>query len=152
MADVKKSIRNWCAKQERSSFEVAQKLVSWNISNEMVHEVLQELKDENFLNDRRFAEDYSRGKFRIKSWGKKKIRLFLQQKKISEVIIDEAIDKIDEDEYLNTLNKLAEKRAKTIPKELPLFEKKGKIYQFLLSKGYESHLVRNVIDNILVEN
>lgn len=151
MADIKKTIRNWCAQQERSSFEVAQKLVAWNIDNNTIHAIIEELKRENFLNDERFAEDYARGKFRMKNWGKKKIRLFLLQKKISEPIVDRALSLIDDEEYNQSLLRLAEKRANMFPSKLSNFEKKGKLYQFLLSKGYESYIVREVMDEILPE-
>lgn len=149
MADVKKTIRNWCARQERSSFEVAQKLVSWNIDNNTIHSIINELKDENFLNDERFAEDYARGKFRMKNWGKKKIKLFLLQKKISEPIVDRAIDLIDDQEYTQSLHNLAAKRAAKFTKTTSDFDKKGKLYQYLLSKGFESSLVREIIDEVI---
>lgn len=149
MADIKKTIRNWCAKQERSSFEVAQKLVSWNIDNNTIHGIIEDLKRENFLNDERFAEDYARGKFRMKNWGKKKIKLFLLQKKISEPIVERALSLIDEDEYEGSLQKLAQKRVDKFSASLSDFEKKGKLYQYLLSKGFESNRVREVIDEVL---
>ncbi|MBN9293954.1 MAG: RecX family transcriptional regulator [Flavobacteriia bacterium] len=152
MADIKQSIRRWCAQQERSSFEVTQKLVSWNINKSLIPNIIQELRNENFLNDERFAEDYARGKFRIKHWGKNKIRLSLLQKKISETLIDAAMKKIDQKEYMDTLYSLANKKAVLFTEDLSAFERKGKLYQFLLSKGFESHLVHQAINDIVKED
>jgi|SRR5690554_369183 len=151
MADIKQSIQKWCALQERSSFEVTQKLILWNIDKKIIPQIINELRDENFLNDERFAEDYARGKFRIKNWGKIKIKLSLQQKKVSSNYIDAAIDKIDQEEYLKSLQNLAKKKNDQITAKLTPYDRKVKLYQFLLSKGFENKLVRDVIDEIVAE-
>lgn len=149
MADIKQNIRRWCSLQERSSFEVTQKLLSWNINKNLIHQIIVDLRNENFLNDERFAEDYARGKFRMKHWGKNKIRLFLLQKKISENIIDEALQKIDLEEYNDCILSLTVKKNESFNAELSAFERKAKLYQFLLSKGFENHLVHQVMNEVV---
>jgi len=144
-------MKRWCAAQERSSFEVTQKLISWNIDKNMIPQVIQELRDENFLNDERFAEEFARGKFRMKNWGRNKIRLSLKQKRVSDIYIDAAIKQIDEAEYIESIEKIAIKKNKLFPPKLSAFERKGKLYQFLLSKGFENDLVHQVIEEIIEE-
>jgi regulatory protein len=149
MADIKQSIQKWCALQERSSYEVTQKLILWNIDKKVIPQIINELREENFLNDERFAEDYARGKFRIKNWGKIKIRLSLQQKKVSSNYIDAALDKIDQEDYFKSLQHLANKKNDLITDDLSAYDRKIKLYQFLLSKGFENKLVREVIEEII---
>src|SRR5690554_2022480 len=148
MADIKQSIQKWCALQERSSFEVTQKLILWNIDKKIIPQIINELRDENFLNDERFAEDYARGKFRIKNWGKNKIKLSLEQKRVSPTTIDYALSLIDEEEYQEALKNLAEKKLRQV-KDTDVYKKRSKVYQFLLSKGFENHLVREIIEEIV---
>lgn len=148
MANIKLSIQRWCAYQERSSFEVTQKLISWNIDKNLIPMIIAELRKENFLNDERFAEDYARGKFRIKNWGKNKIKLSLEQKRVSPTTIDYALSLIDEEEYQEALKNLAEKKLRQV-KDTDVYKKRSKVYQFLLSKGYENHLVREIIEEIV---
>lgn len=149
MADVKQSIQRWCALQERSSFEVTQKLILWNINKDEIPKIINELRSDNFLNDERFAEDFARGKFRIKNWGKNKIRLSLQQKKVKQEYIDRAIAKLDELDYFDSLKILAEKKYQLFPDKLSEYEKKVKLYQFLLSKGFENNLIREILDELV---
>lgn len=149
MADVKQSIQRWCALQERSSFEVTQKLILWNINKDEIPKIINELRSDNFLNDERFAEDFARGKFRIKNWGKNKIRLSLQQKKVKQEYIDRAIAKLDELDYFDSLKTLAEKKYQLFPDKLSEYEKKVKLYQFLLSKGFENNLIREILDELV---
>ena len=65
----------YCAYQERCQQEVRFKLQSFQLTEIQREEVIFELIQQNFLNEERFSQAYARGKFRIKSWGKKKLPL-----------------------------------------------------------------------------
>ncbi|PJB15349.1 MAG: RecX family transcriptional regulator, partial [Flavobacteriales bacterium CG_4_9_14_3_um_filter_32_8] len=91
---------------------------------------------------------YVRGKFRIKKWGRNKIILGLLQKKISNKLINEAIHReIEEEEYLQMINELIDKKIQLI-NESDELKKRDKIYRYLISKGYESELVANELNSI----
>jgi regulatory protein len=103
---------------------------------------------ENFLNEERFARSFVRGKFRIKKWGKIKIKQELKFKEISTPIIKIALTEIDEQKYIATIYEVAEKKLKLL-KEPDKFKKKRKLADFLLRKGYESNLVYEVANELL---
>ena len=137
-------IKNWCAYQERSHFETKAKLYEFGLSTTEVDEVVALLIGENFLNEERFAEAFARGKFRIKHWGKNKIKNELKYRKISEYSIKKALKQIDDDDYYATLKKvIARKIAET--KEKNEFKKKHKVYQYAVSRGFESNLVSDIL-------
>ena len=71
-----------------------------------VEVVLAQLIEDNYLNEERFANTFARGKFRIKKWGRIKIKFELQQKRVSPYNINKALDEIDETAYQETLQKL----------------------------------------------
>jgi regulatory protein len=64
------------------------------------------LIEENYLNEERFAIAFAGGKWRIKRWGRVKIKYELRQKGVSEYNIKKAMQQIDEVEYLRILHKL----------------------------------------------
>ncbi|MCC7454537.1 MAG: RecX family transcriptional regulator, partial [Crocinitomix sp.] len=80
---AKSKIEAFCAYQERSHFEVKNKLESWFIDFRDINLLISELIETNFLNEERFASSYVSGKFRIKKWGKIKIRQQLKSKQVS---------------------------------------------------------------------
>ena len=68
------------------------------------------LIEEGYLNEERFAIAFAGGKFRIKHWGRIRIRYYLKKKQVSEYCIKKALKQIDEEEYHNTIKKLIEEK------------------------------------------
>lgn len=102
---------------------------------------------ENYLNEERFTIQYAGGKFRIKHWGKNKIRQAMKLKQVSDYCIIKALKEINDDDYIQTLRKLAFQKMKTLEKND--FVRQRKLQEFLLMKGYEATLVREVIGEIM---
>jgi regulatory protein len=141
-------IKQYCAYQERCHAEVRDKLYSFGLHRKEVEEIISNLIQENYLNEERFAIQYAGGKFRIKNWGKNKIRQALKQKQVSDYCIKKALKEIDDTDYINAFEKLVEQKMKTFKSEKNIFIKKRKLQDFLLMKGYESDLVREVVGRI----
>ena len=80
----------------------------------------------------------------MKQWGRVKIKYELKQKQVSEYNIKKALKEIDEDTYLQTLQKLYEDKWNSLKGEKNLFIKMTKTRDYLLQKGYEGELVKNV--------
>ena len=80
-------IKQYCSYQERCHEEVKQKLSDFGLSQYEIGQILGILIEENFLNEERFAIQFAGGKFRMKHWGKLKIRQELRQRKVSEYCI-----------------------------------------------------------------
>ena len=134
----------YCAYQERCRFEVEQKLRQLNAIPDEISKIISALEEDDFLNDERFAKLFVSGKFRIKRWGKNKIRAELKMKRVSNEKIQKALDDIDREEYLKTIQHIAAKKGKEI-KNQELRIKKQKIGMFLLSRGFESGLIWKVL-------
>jgi len=84
------------------------------------------------------------GKFKIKKWGKQRIKRELKTRNISEYNIKTGLAEITEDEYLKTFEKLALKRFYEI-KETNIYKKRKKIADYLLYRGWESDMVYNKV-------
>lgn len=142
--EAKQKIEAYCAYQERCDFEVRQKLFSWNLNLEDVDALISDLIAHNFLNEERFTEAYVSGKFRIKRWGKVKIRQQLKLKKISAYSINKGMSVIEDDEYIKTAKELIESKSRLI-KSKNQWDKINKLKRYLSSKGYETELVHELI-------
>lgn len=138
-------VRHYCAYQERSHLEVKEKLYSFGLWKQEVEAALSQLIEENYLNEERFAVQFAGGKFRMKQWGRIKIRQELKQKQVSDYCIKKALKEIDEEAYQKTLQKLAEEKWKTLKGEKNIFIKKRKLQDYLLQKGFESDLINEMI-------
>lgn len=148
LLEAKARLEALCAYQERCSFELIKKMNQWGIDREDQDRLLAELITTNFLSEERYAEAFASGKMRIKRWGKIKIRIELKKKMISNYSIDKALKGIDLDEYWNNIVHLAERKWELLAKEKDLFKRKGKLYRFLATKGYESDLIKEAVDQV----
>ena len=135
----------FCAYRERCSFEVKQKMRELKADEKTAEKIISSLKEDDFLNDERFARLFTSGKFRIKRWGKNKIRAELRMKKIEEGIISNALASIDEHNYEETMKFLMRKKEREL-KGAKTKDDNAKIFRFLLSKGFESHLVLQLLN------
>ncbi|MBU2995622.1 RecX family transcriptional regulator [Cellulophaga baltica] len=140
LEEATRKLESYCAYQDRCHKEVTQKLKDMGMITIAINEIINHLIQENFLNEERFAKSYARGKFNIKKWGKKRITNELKLRDISKYNINTALKEIDEDEYLRTLDLLIEKRIDAIS-EKNVFKKRKKIADYLLYRGWESHLI-----------
>ncbi|UEG50749.1 RecX family transcriptional regulator [Ferruginibacter lapsinanis] len=138
-------IKQFCAYQERCHSEVKEKLYGYGLFKDDVEELIGRLIEENYLNEERFAIHFAGGKFRTKNWGKVKIKYELKHKGVSDYCIKKALKQIDEQDYMDTLYSLAEKKAISLKKEKNIFIKKRKMQDYLLQKGFESDLIREII-------
>ena len=141
-------IKQYCAYQERCHKEVREKLYSFGLNKTEVGEIVSTLINENYLNEERFAIQFAGGKFRMKQWGKNKIKQALTFKQVSDYCIKKALKEIDGLSYEKTFTKLAEQKLKTLKSERNIFVKKRKLQDFLLQRGFESDLIREVIKNV----
>ncbi len=137
--------KHYCAYQERCHSEVKEKLYSFGLRKTDVEELLSKLIEENYLNEERFAVQFTGGRFRMKQWGRVKIRYELKQKQVSEYVIRKALKTIDEDDYQSTLFKLYEQKQQQLSSEKNIFIKKRKLQDYLLQKGYEMQLINELM-------
>lgn len=138
---------DFCVYQERSHQEVRNKLSKWHVDEEIAEEIITELIRENFLNEERFATQFARGKFHQNKWGKHKIKQALKYREVSNYCIEKALNSIAPEEYTATLKKLLINKSKSIKTANPL-QKKQKLMNYVLQKGYEKEVIENTLQEI----
>jgi len=142
-------LRHYCAYQERCHAEVKEKLYSFGLRKQMVEESIAQLIEEDYLNEERFAIQFAGGKFRMKQWGRVKIKHALLQKQVSTYCINKAMKELNAEDYDKTLHKLARQKWDTVTGEgVNGFVKMAKTTDYLLQKGFEPELVRVAIEGL----
>jgi regulatory protein len=131
---------DYCAAQDHCISEVKEKLKYWNVDPSLIGKILERLLSEGFIDEQRYAKAFVRGKFRNLQWGRIKIRYELHSKGISEQLIINALEEIDEESYLQCMIELAQKKIKNLGSTEPL-----KVMRFLASKGFEPELIRKTM-------
>lgn len=140
-------LKHYCAYQERCHAEVKEKLYSLGVWANDRDQIITTLIEENYLNEERFAIAFAGGKFRVKQWGRVKIKYELKQKQVSEYCIKKALQQIEEGDYYKTLNKLATDKYASLKKEQYMVRKK-KTMDYLLRQGFETGLVTEMMKEV----
>ncbi len=136
-----KKIHQWCALQERSCNEVAIKLKAMGVEEDEIPYLLNELKEDGFVDEIRFARQYAGGKFRQKEWGKEKIRMGLSMHGIDDKLISMVLDEeIAQSDYLRIITKLIEKDYGKKSNE--------EIIRSISGKGYEIETINEMMENL----
>lgn len=147
--EVKAKLEALCAYQERCSFELDQKMIKWGLSSEDRNALLAHLISTNFLSEERFAEAYVSGKFRIKKWGRIKIKNGLKTKRISDYSIQKGLAVIDDSEYWESLVHLTQRKLNILSGTKDDYPTRVKLYKFLSGRGYEQDLVKEAVEVVI---
>jgi regulatory protein len=145
--ELRGRIRRYCAYQERSTGEVEMKLREWKIPREKAGKLMDELKEEGFIDDARFVKAFIHGKLHINHWGKRKIVYELRGKGIPGKMIEAGLEDIPEEAYREILIKLLEKKLREIKgvKNLTIREK---LINFAAGRGFEYDMILATLDHI----
>jgi len=83
------------SRREHSVFELIQKLKKRYGPNKLINDAIIRLQESNLLDDQRFAEAYIKVRAR-KGFGPRRIDAELQQRKVSETIINQELSMIED--------------------------------------------------------
>lgn len=140
------NMQKYCAFQERCHQEVRTKLLEHKVYGDALEEIITELIIQNFLDEERFAKTFARGKFRMKQWGRNKIKSELKLKQVSAYSIKEAMTEINDDDYLQTLQHIIAKKER-LSHFKNQFDRVKKLTDYALGKGYEYEIIASVLNN-----
>lgn len=135
-----------CSQREFCRDDIRRRLSLWGIEDNDSEKIIEILINENFINESRFAAAFARDKFKYNKWGKIKIASHLRSRKLPPDIIRTALDSIDSEQYNKTLYDLIESHRRTV-KAKNQYNLKAKLLRFGLSKGFESSLLYEILDD-----
>lgn len=128
--------------------EIKEKLREKGYDLEEVLKVLEFLKEYNFINDESYTRMYI--KDRLKNQGREKIKYALLRKGIDSNLIEEELSLVDKDEEKITAIELARKKYLSLVKsESDSYKLWNKLCRFLVGKGYNYSIAKEVVQEVI---
>lgn len=131
-------LEHFCAYRERCPKEVRTKIADLGMRGSDAEQIFEVLQTDGFFNEERFATAFAGGKFRMNRWGRARIRQELRLRDIAPEVVQQALAAIDEEEYLNLLKQLLEKKRHQYKGNNHAREKTA---ASLIRAGFEQELV-----------
>ncbi len=135
-----------CARREYCISDIRTRLSTWGVGENESDKVIDVLLREKFINEERYATGFVKDKFNYNRWGKIKISSHLRAKKIPEELILRALDSIGDDNYKKVLSDLIAVHRRSV-KARNGYELKAKLLRYGLSKGFESSLLYELLND-----
>ncbi len=136
----------YCSTRESCRSDINNKLQSWGVTSKEAEKIIHILIDEKFIDEERYATAFVKDKFNFNKWGRIKIAVHLKAKNIPGEIIKSALDNIDNELYRQTLKELLSAHRRSV-KAKNQFDLKARLLRYGLSKGFESHLLYEVLND-----
>ena len=120
------------SRREHSAFEIRDKLVKRDFSDNEIEQTISELQQGGWLSDERFAEAYIRMR-QLKGFGPIRISIELNERGVAEAIVDACLH-ADDESWQQTLEQQYIKKYKNKPIED--YNDKAKRIRFLQYRGF----------------
>ena len=141
----------YCAMSEHCTDDVCRKLEQWGVPLAEFDSILEHLKKEKYVDDRRYAIAFVRDKYRFNQWGRIKIAQSLRLKQIDSEEIKLAMEEVDEAEYLDILTSVIRRKLPAV-KAVNDYERRGKLVRFAVGRGYEVEKILQCLNRIGYED
>lgn len=136
-----------CSRREYCLSDIRKKVMTLLDGDESgTQTVLDQLVEQKYVDDLRYASAFARDKSAIAGWGEVKIRYMLAAKGISRDIISEALAEIDEQKACGRLEKLISNKARSLTGDPQI---RMKLLRFGLGRGYSYDEVSSVVEQLL---
>ncbi|MEI7810890.1 MAG: regulatory protein RecX [Ignavibacteria bacterium] len=147
---VKESAFRFLGCRLHSAKELERKLLAKKYDAELVNNVICNLKENNYLNDEKFARDFTSEKTNRNSLGINRIIMELKAKGISKDIIELVLSDSSDTEQVDQACKIAQKKLKSLKvRNLEKQKLQQKIYSYLLSKGFNYDIIKIAIESVI---
>ena len=137
-----------CSGSEHCKAQIMEKLSLWGVSVQDAYNIIDYLVKEKYIDNKRFARAYCHDKFCYNHWGRIKIRQMLRHLRLSDEEIEEGMQTINDEDYLEALNDVLRAKDRTLC-EKDIYLRKAKLVRHLLSRGFETDLALDAVDTYL---
>ena len=147
-AEMLNTLAKYCSQAERCLYDVRKKIKAEGLSEEAEKRITDYLISDRFIDEKRFCRSFVNDKFKFNHWGRIKICYELKSRNIPQHTYSEAIDTINEDEYIAILADMLKSKKRTVKGRSPqdIFQK---LCRFAASRGFETPLIIDTLKSIL---
>lgn len=136
-----------CGSREQCSGDIRKKLLAWGLTEADTEKALEQLREEKYLDDGRYARFYTRDKFRFNGWGPAKIQYMLRHKEVEEDVIKQALEEISEEEWQEKCLDLIRGKAGGLKDRDP-YSRRGKLFRFAAGRGFDADRIHRAIGEL----
>jgi len=145
--DVKTKAYQLLARRSHSVLELRMKLLKKQFDKEIVSATLNSLLENHYLDDKKFAFLFADEKIRKKNYSVNKVKAELFKRGISKPIINEIIEKYQDDEIiLKNIRNLSDKKILFLQHKYSDEQViKQKTFEYLSRKGFEAEKIKAIL-------
>jgi len=143
---ILEKMRSYCMYQERCIQEVKKKLTHLQVIPKTKLKIINHLINDDYLNEVRFTKSFIQGKLRIKKWGRIKLNYELRVRGVKKFIIDDEINKISKQDYLDYFNEFSNNKIKILKGSKD--HKKRSFINYFAYRGWENNLIYEKLNEI----
>lgn len=138
-------LRDLCDRGEYCTGELHEKMRKWGLAGTDRDKIIGTLENDGLVDDARFARAFAHTKAVNSHWGRLKIKVWLKKKRVESSVIAEALDSIDDEEYMECLRQVLRSKHRQLGEEADSYEGRTKIFRNAVGKGYEPSVVSALI-------
>ena len=141
--ELRNKAEAYCTIAERCQYEVKNKLLQWGAPLDEIEGIIAHLTAQRYIDETRYCYAFTHDKVLYQGWGRIKIRSALLAKKLSSQLITQAINSIDENEYINTLKHVIVTKKRAIKSNDPMAQ--NKLIRFCLQRGFTYEEIKDLV-------
>lgn len=149
---IRDSALRLLSRRFHSTTEIRTKLFKKKYPEEIILNVIANLKEKNYLDDDEFAKAYIDERIKSKRVGINRLRMELMKRGIDKSITEKYLAKINMNDYFENALSIAKKKLTLLRRrEIDSRKISSKLFRFLISRGFNSDLCKNVLNELHLE-
>ena len=143
------SLMRLAARSEKSTGDALRLMRTWGVPEVEQRGVLDRLLADRYIDNRRYAEAYTREKSQLAGWGERKITMHLRLKGVERDVISEVLSELVADDSMGErLHEKLTKKLRTV-KAANDYDLRGKLLRYALGLGYDYDMSSAVVDEVV---
>ena len=134
-----------CSQAEHCTSEMKEKMTRWGVADEEQHRVIDYLVANRYVDDRRYARSFVNDKLKYNKWGPRKIEQALWMKRLDDSIRQEALDDVDDSDYIAVLRPLLQSKRRATKAD-STYELNQKLFRYAVGRGFTVDQIRRVLN------
>lgn len=131
------------SQSKRSEHELSERLQRKGYPSDITERILRELKSNGILSDQKMVQDTVEWSIRGKRYGRRRIEFELKRRGIAEFDIQKSLESYSKEEEQELARTLARERWTKLER-VETHKRKKRLYDFLVSRGFDFELARQV--------
>ena len=142
------SLMRLCSRSEKSTGDALRLMRTWGVPEAEQRGVLDKLIADRYIDNRRYAEAYTREKSQLAGWGERKIAMQLRLKGVERETISAVVAELMADDSMaERLREKLMKKLRTV-KAANDYELRGKLLRYALGLGYDYDMAAETVDRV----